>query len=140
MSELIHNMSAPPRSNLEFRQYQLKKYLAFNPLHLATLLKKLKFEDKVYLAAEQYVKTHPELISSPKKPTGYMLAEYIKLRCRELEGKLNTYNYDECDDIELMILVFASTVGDLYIPDRPLSFERTKFDKILLFPQEDVNS
>ena len=140
MSEVLHNMSAPPRSQVVFKQYQLKKYLAFNPLHLATLLKKLKIGGEVNFAAKEFVESHAEQVLNVKRPTGYMLAEYIELSCKEFKERLNTYNYDECDDVALMIVVFASTVGDLYIPERPLSFENTKFDKILLFPLEEVNA
>ena len=137
MSELLHNMSAPPRSEVKFKKEQLKKYIAFNPLHLARLLKKLNYKDEISESVQQYVKNNPGIVKNIMKPTGYMIGEVIKLNGKY---KLNQYKYVECDNLELLIIVLCSTVGDLYIPDRPLSFEKTKFNKVLLFPEEEVNS
>ncbi|MCR4661857.1 MAG: hypothetical protein K5765_07690 [Clostridia bacterium] len=146
MSELLHNMSAPPRSEVKFKQQQLKKYVAFNPIILARLLgeKNIRIaglEEKV----KNYYETHNYIENSIKKPTGYMIAETIEFNgvnrfSKQLKNKMEKYVYEECNNTELLILVFCSTVGDLYIPNRKLSFESTKFDKILLFPEEEVNS
>ena len=38
MNGLLHNMSAPPKSKVDFEQTQLEKYIAFNPKDLAELL------------------------------------------------------------------------------------------------------
>ena len=95
-------------------------------------------------AAEKYVKKHPHIIKNIAKPTGYMVSEYIELgvmsRQKIDEALNNLYSFEVCNDVELLILVFGSTVGDLYIPNRPLSFEETKFNKVLLFPKEEVES
>ncbi|MDY6431008.1 MAG: hypothetical protein SPL00_04385 [Bacilli bacterium] len=146
MSALLHNMSAPPRSEVKFKQEQLKKYVLFNPIMLARLLGDrnlmiIGLEEKV----KDYYEKHKQIENIIKKPTGYMIAEVIEFNgknkyTKQLKDKLNQYKHVECDNIELLILVFCSTVGDLYIPNRPLSFESTKFDKILLFPEEEVNS
>ena len=144
MSDILKNMSAPPRSKVVFEIKQLKKYVAFNPLRLSRLLKDSNYNDEISESVKQYVENNPNIIKNFKKPTGYMVAEYIELTgnklTKKLNEKLNVYEYVECTDLELLILVFCSTVGDLYIPDRPLSFERTKFNKILLFPEEEVNA
>ncbi|MCR4661004.1 MAG: hypothetical protein K5765_03255 [Clostridia bacterium] len=140
MSEQIHN-------DINFEQKQLKNYVAFNPIILARLLgdKNIRItglEEKV----RTYYETHKNNIENTiKKPTGYMIAETIEFNgvnrfSKPLKYKLNRYKYKECNNIELLILVFCSTVGDLYIPNRILSFESTKFNKILLFPEDEVNS
>lgn len=146
MSELLHNMSAPPRSEVKFKQEQLKKYIAFNPIRLARLLGDSDVVIKdLCNEVKNYVNDHPQIESIIEKPTGYMIGEVVDFNgknkfTKELNDKLNQYKYVECDNLELLITVLCSTVGDLYIPNRTLSFESTKFDKILLFPEEEVNS
>lgn len=144
MSDIMKNMSAPPRSEVAFRQEQLKKYVAFNPLRLSRLLVESNYKDDLSKSTKQYVEDNPDIIKNIKKPTGYMIAEYVELTgdkyTKALNDKLDVYKYVECTDLELIILVLCSTVGDLYVPDRPLSFEKTKFNKILLFAEEEVNS
>lgn len=143
---ILHNMSAPPRSEVKFEQGQLKKYIAFIPFLLASLLGEEKGDVKDLGAkVKQYVSEHPRIESLITKPTGYMIAEVIDLNGRNRPSKdfgdqLNRYQFVECADPELLIAVFCSTVGDLYIPNRTLSFESSKFDKILLFPEEEVMS
>jgi len=146
MSELLHNMSAPPRSKVVVSQSQLKKYLSFNPIKLSKLLGKphTTFEE-LKLLTETYVNKHPEIVNSIEKPTGYMIGEVVELnnlkaQPKKIKEKLFKYSYEECDNLNLLIIVFCCTVGDLYIPNRGLSFELSKFDKILLFPKEEVNS
>ena len=144
MSDILQNMSAPPRSKVVFEIKQLKKYVAFNPLRLSKLLRDSKYKGEISESVKQYVEKNPGIIKNIKKPTGYMIAEYIELTgnkyTKTLNEKLDAYKYVECTDLELLILVLCSTVGDLFIPDRPLSFEKTKFTKVLLFPEEEVDS
>ena len=146
MSELLHNMSVPPRSEVKFKKEQLNKYITFNPIILATLLGDSDIDIKdLCNKVKKYVSDHPKIEDNIEKPTGYMIGELIELKgknkfTKELNNKLKQYKYVECDNLELLIIVFCSTVGDLYIPNRKLSFESTKFDKILLFPEEEVNS
>ena len=146
MSGLLHNMSAPPRSEVSFKQVQLKKYIAFNPIRLARLLddKDIVIKD-LPGKAKKYVNEHPQIEAIIEKPTGYMIGEVVSFDgknkfTKKISEKLNSYTYVECDNLDLLITVLCSTVGDLYIPNRVLSFESTKFDKILLFPEEEVNS
>lgn len=144
MSNLLHNMSAPPRSQVHYVQKQLCQYIAFNPLVLFREIygKNHSFQGSI---VQKYVEEHPEVLNEIKKPTGYMLAETFDLVdnekfTKELKESLKKYTYEECRDVNLLILVFCSTVGDLYIPDRPLSFEDSRFHKILFFPKKEVNS
>ena len=144
MSNLLHNMSAPPRSRVHFQQKQLNQYIAFNPLVLFREIygKNHRFQGSI---VKKYVEEHPEILNEIKKPTGYMLGETFDLVgnekfTKELNERLRKYTYEECRDVNLLILVLCSTVGDLYIPDRPLSFEDSKFKRILFFPKEEVYS
>ena len=147
MSALLHNMSAPPRSEVKFSQEQLKRYISFNPMRLERLLKANGYSgEDVAETTKRYVEDHKDIYKSIKKPTGYMIAEFIELPTgkrrytKEINGRLGDYKYTECTDLELIILVLCSTVEDLYIPNRTLSFESSKFNKILLFPEEEVMS
>lgn len=144
MSDILKNMSAPPRSEVAFKQEQLKKYISFNPLRLSRLLSDLNYKGEISESVKKYVINNPNIEKSFKKPSGYMIAEYIEItgdeNAKTLNDKLGVYRYVECEDLELIILVFCSTVGDLYIPDRTLSFEKNKFNKVLLFPEDEVNS
>ncbi len=142
MSELLHNMSAPPTSQVKFEKVQLKEYIAFTPYKLALLLSAYGLKDEeISVNVKKYVDTHPQVASIIERPTGYMIAETIEDDDPvKVSDRLRHYSYIECDNLELLIAVFCSTVGDLYIPNRTLSFEKSKFNKVLLFPKEEVNS
>ena len=143
MNVLLHNMSAPPKSKVDFEQTQLEKYIAFNPKDLAELLGNENMTaDELKTAVEDYVKNHPDIERIIEKPTGYMIGEVgVMNNENKITSKSKTvFDYEVCKNLELMIVVLCSTVGDLYIPDRQLSFEKTKFDKILLFPKDEVES
>ena len=147
MNDVLHNMSAPPRSQVNFEQKQLKKYIAFNPLRLSRLLNKhlLLFGSSLTSEVNKYVSSHPNIDKNIKKPTGYMIGEYIELGnthkfTKNLSEMMDKYFYEECNDLELLIIVLCSTVGDLYIPNHPLTITDNKFDKVLFFPKEEVES
>ena len=143
MNVLLHNMSAPPKSKVDFEQTQLEKYIAFNPKDLAgSLGDENMTADELKTAVEDYVKNHPDIERIIEKPTGYMIGEVgVMNNENKITSKSKTvFDYEVCKNLELMIVVLCSTVGDLYIPDRQLSFEKTKFDKILLFPKDEVES
>ena len=143
MNGLLHNMSAPPKSKVDFEQTQLEKYIAFNPKDLAELLGNENMTaDELKTAVENYVKNHPDIERIIEKPTGYMIGEVgVMNNENKITNKSKTvFDYEVCKNLELMIVVLCSTVGDLYIPDRQMSFEKTKFDKILLFPKDEVES
>lgn len=140
---ILCNMSAPPRSRVNFTQEQLKKYVAFDPSVLAYLIVKnnnTAFSD-IKFVVKDYVKKHPDFEKNIKKPSGYILGEIIDLYEIGNNGKeLDKYDFVICKDIDLLIYIFCSTVNDLYIPNRKLSFNDSNFDKILLFPIDEVNS
>lgn len=143
MNGLLHNMSAPPKSKVDFEQTQLEKYNAFNPKDLAESLGNENMTaDELKTAVEDYVKNHPDIERIIEKPTGYMIGEVgVMNNENKITSKSKTvFDYEVCKNLELMIVVLCSTVGDLYIPDRQMSFENTKFDKILLFPKNEVES
>lgn len=146
MSDLLHNMSAPPRSLVEFEVCQLKKYMAFNPSVLAKLLHCVKADlSDLTKKVKEYVSTHEGIENIIERPTGFMIADVIEhdgrmLCSKRIKNQLDRYKYTECKNIDLLIVVFCSTVGDLYIPNRPLSFEKSRFNNILLFIEEEVNS
>ena len=143
MNGLLHNMSAPPKSKVDFEQTQLEKYIAFNPKDLAESLGDENMTaDELKTAVENYVKNHPDIECIIEKPTGYMIGEVGVMNDEnKITNKSKTvFDYEVCKNLELMIVVLCSTVGDLYIPDRQMSFEKTKFDKILLFPNAEVES
>ena len=143
MNVLLHNMSAPPKSKVAFEQTQLEKYIAFNPKDLAgSLGDENMTADELKTAVEDYVKNHPDIERIIEKPTGYMIGEVgVMNNENKITSKSKTvFDYEVCKNLELMIVVLCSTVGDLYIPDRQMSFEKTKFDKILLFPKDEVES
>lgn len=143
MNGLLHNMSCPPRSKVDFEQTQLEKYIAFNPKDLAESLGNENMTaDELKTAVENYVKNHPDIERIIEKPTGYMIGEVGVMNDEnKITNKSKTvFDYEVCKNLELMIVVLCSTVGDLYIPDRQMSFENTKFDKILLFPKDEVES
>jgi len=143
MNGLLHNMSAPPKSKVDFEQTQLEKYIAFNPKDLAASLGNENMTaDELKTAVENYVKNHPDIERIIEKPTGYMIGEVgVMNNENKITSKSKTvFDYEVCKNLELMIVVLCSTVGDLYIPDRQMSFENTKFDKILLFPKNEVES
>ena len=132
MNGLLHNMSAPPKSKVDFEQTQLEKYIAFNPKDLAELLGNENMTaDELKTAVEHYVKNHPDIERIIEKPTGYMIGEVgVMNNENKITNKSKTvFDYEVCKNLELMIVVLCSTVGDLYIPDRQMSFEKTKFDK-----------
>ena len=136
MNVLLHNMSAPPKSKVDFEQTQLEKYIAFNPKDLAgSLGDENMTADELKTAVEDYVKNHPDIERIIEKPTGYMIGEVGVMNDEnKITNKSKTvFDYEVCKNLELMIVVLCSTVGDLYIPDRLMSFEKTKFDKILRF-------
>jgi len=138
MSEMFHNMSVPPTSLVYFKMEQLNDYYCFNPITLSKLLN-CKYEN-LSTVVKEYCDKHRNIISNIKKPTGYMLGETKLVTDLGKVNFLKNYKYEECNDLELLILVFCGTVGDLYIPNRALSFENYKFERVLLFAKAEVDS
>lgn len=140
MSDILKNMSAPPKSVVYFKKEQVQTYLLFNPLTLQKLLEKRNYTKDIAKASQEYYLSHLKRFERLRQPRGYMISEYIELNddINFIKEKLNNYLLSECKNIELMILVFCKTINDLYIPSRKLSFEASRFKKILLFPLDEV--
>jgi hypothetical protein len=119
-------------ARINYEKVQLKYYLAFSPYALAYKLDTTI--EELPKKVEEYVNKNPNLKKSPKKPSCYMLGEYHIL---DKKPKA-VYDMEFCEDLDLLILVMCSTVDDLYIPNRELSFEEGKFDKVLYFPKDEV--
>ena len=140
MSDILKNMSAPPKSVVYFKKEQVQTYLLFNPLTLQKLLQKRNYTKDIAKASQEYYLSHLKRFERLSKPRGYMISECIELSddIYLVKEKLKNYLLSECTNIELMILVFCKTINDLYIPSRKLSFEASRFKKILLFPLDEV--
>ncbi len=136
-----------------FEKKQLKGFMAFNPHKLSKLLgHEGATPDELSELVKEYVKAHPEIKRLLSKPTGYMIGTSMgkPRRIKRMSNgmilvrpncwKTNGIVYEECADIDLLIVVLCSTMGDLYIPNRELSFEKSKFQRIILFPKDEVNS
>lgn len=148
MSDILKNMSVPPKSIISFKIEQVQKYLLFNPLTLRKLLQEKNYTSEISKASQEYYLSNLKSFEKVRQPSGYMISECINLSIDDAyliknEEEINNYlltNYllSECKNIELMILVFCKTVNDLYIPSRKPSFEDSKFKKILMFPLDEV--
>jgi len=125
-------MRRPRDGRVVFEKYQLGYYLIFHPETMAKILNTTV--EELPLAVKEYVDNNPYLHESKKKPKSYMLGEYYFMN-KELKVE---YEAEICEDLELLILVLCSTVRDIYIPNRKLSFEKSKFNKVLFFPKEEV--
>lgn len=134
--ELLHNMSAPPRSEVRFNIAPLGEYLIFDPCVLATKLSKRKMHSTKsaanYLSKhlKKHVLTHPYIINYKNRPKGYMLASTFDntIKC---SGTI-------CRDVNLLIHVFCSTVNDIYIPNKEFNYSVARFDKVLYFMKEEI--
>lgn len=149
MSDILKNMSVPPKSAVSFKIEQVQKYLLFNPLTLRKLLQEKNYTSSdISKASQEYYFSNLKSFEKVRQPSGYMISECIDLLIDDAyliknEEEMNNYlttNYllSECKNIELMILVFCKTINDLYIPSRKPSFEDAKFKKILMFPLDEV--
>ena len=137
-------MSCPPRSQVVFEILQLKDYVAFNPITLAKLLGANTIDELVDKANE-YMDTHPKLNSYYKKPTGYMIGECASINNSlvttiSINKELEKYSFENCEDLDLLLVIFGCTVNDLFIPNREVAINTSKFNNILLFPKEEVDS
>lgn len=100
-----------------------------------------KYQSKLVLACDEYLKKHPELSKSFKRPSGYMLSEMLS---KENRSNILTFSKNkECKihrvrDIELLLIIFGSTENGLYIPKKEIFFSETSFNSILYFPKEEV--
>lgn len=141
MNDILRNFYAGPSYNLVYKFKQLDKYIVFNPLTLKDLLLEKGFKgDKLENLIHSYIKKFPNFNSLDKRPSGYMFGKYIDLNLdsNAIFKELQKYDLEECKDIELLLIVIGSTVGDIYIPNRELSFENEKLNRMFLFFSQEI--
>lgn len=141
MSSILRNLYVWSSYNLSYKFKQIDKYIVFNPLTLKKLLLEKGFKGKnLETLILNYIAKFPNFNSLDKRPLAYMLGQNISLDLdvNTINEKLNKYDFEECKDINLLIIVIGSTVGDIYIPNRELSFENDKLNKILLFFSQEI--
>lgn len=122
---MLRNMSAPPRSEVRIRQNLPGMFIFFSPKRLASLLG-CPSEELPERCAE-YVAAHPEIADNPQRPRSYMVAQTTPQK-RSVE----------CFRLELLLVIFGSTLGDLYIPGRKLEYPKSRFDHTLYFRRQEV--
>jgi len=120
----LNNMRCSPIYDITKEIKAEGKKLLFDPVVLANKLNCLI--DEVHIKAFEYA-TKKDLENSLKKVNKYIIGSIS-----------NNNNEDEiCEDIDLLIIVFASTYGCLYIPNKKLSFDEERFSKKIWFLKEE---
>lgn len=138
----------------------LKDIVCFDPANLARLLgckkteywkyserdkRRVDIEPKkesikeLTKKANDYIKEHPEIENSLKKPKNYMIADYYLTFFDEREGlEKITKSVRICEDIELLLLIFGKTINLIYSPNRITHFEDRSFNNILYFKKDEI--
>lgn len=146
---------------MEMKAYRfLKDIVCFDPANLARLLgckkteywkyserdkRRVDIEPKkesikeLTKKANDYIKEHPEIENSLKKPKNYMIADYYLTFFDEREGlEKITKSVRICEDIELLLLIFGKTINLIYSPNRITHFEDRSFNNILYFKKDEI--
>lgn len=123
---------------VEFTQNLNDPYILFRPRILADLLG--SEDSELPVRATAYLARHPEIERMPERPRSYMVAEFNCFHVSPLLHPIfaDTGVCEECKDINLLLQVFGSTVGRLYIPDRKLAYPASRFQATLLFRAREV--
>ena len=128
--DVLKNMSSPPKSRVVFSIDQIESYILFNP----NVLKRYFNVDSDELLSkkiEEYVK-NSKTIDKVKKPSGYMISNTVI--------NDDDVKYEKCKDIDLLIIVFTHTIDKLYIPNKEMSFSKSRFMNKLYFLKSEVLS
>lgn len=129
MTILLHNMSAPPRSEIVKQIEQLDDYLCFSPENFAKQLncsvKNLPNTIRTYIA------NNLNWQLQTKRPSSYMIAITRKKITETFSGKT-------CKDIPLQLYIFGGVVGDMYIPNRILNWTKDTFTRNYCFLKKEV--
>lgn len=121
----LHNMSVPSKSLIHYDIKQIDNIVCFDS---SELLKYFNCNiDDLEKSIRGYVKTNNQYID--KTPSGYMFA---------LNSVPDSIETITCRDINLLINVFSKTVGNIYIPNRNASFDKSKFINKLYFNEGEV--
>jgi len=129
----LNNASIPLKGPVRKEIELLDNMLVFDPKVLRKALdsKHERLKDTV----DNYISENPLWKYYPKVPKSYMVA--VKYN---LSTEFDKSNYTVVEDVPLLIYMFLSTVGDIYIPDRELtnnSYEKYNF--ILCFNEGDFS-
>lgn len=121
--------------------FQITKYLAFNP---SKLVEYLKIDNpnpaKVASQSKEYYLKHQEEIDNIILPKGYIIGELKKADFSNKPVDLNKYDYEECEDINLLISILSLTVNDLYVSNKDKQFNKERFKNIVLLPLNEVKN
>lgn len=142
MKDLLNSLNCHTKNNVNFEIEQINEYIIFNPTELFEHFKVKKI-DALIKKVKKTIDKMSENEILVKKPSGYMIGASIELNDNyEIDDldELLKYKHIDCKDIELIIIVLCSTVGDLYIPKKPLTIDKNNFKRILFFPKNEVNS
>lgn len=121
----LHNMSVPPKSLIHYDIKQIDNIVCFDR---EELLKYFNCNiDNLEESIKHYVESNIQYID--KAPNGYMFA---------LNSVPDSIEIITCKDIDLLINVFSKTVGNIYIPNRNASFDKSKFLNKLYFNKGEV--
>lgn len=125
----LFNTCCAPTSKVS---YQIKKFDTQILFDYEVLIKLLN-TNKYHLAecVEEYYKKNEKTLRNYKKPTGYMIGKY-------LEPKDKKYRVET--DLNLLILVFTQTYGNMYVPTKDPSFSKHRFEHKILFLKKEVES
>lgn len=104
---------------------------------LTTKYVKKKHNELLAKKANEYIKDHPEILDSPKRPKNYMIANSYKFM-EETMLFLPKVNITTCEDLELLLIIFGKTVNGTYIPKRKIQFFPFSFNKVYYFTKKEL--
>lgn len=133
-----HNMSCPPRSNINKVVQAVGEQIVFNFKHINLHIP----DDKSFMPdamrnalikkwLESYMRKHSAELDAISRPTGYMIGTPIDLT-------QNSGKYHICRDPLLTVAIIGRISGMIYIPRREISLtcHTPGFDTPIAFPQK----
>ncbi len=125
----LFNMSCPPRSKVSYEVKKIDDQVLFDFEVLIKLLKTNK--SHLVKRVEEYYKNNEKMLKNYKKPSGYMIGKYLNS---------DDKNYKVETDLNLLILVFTQTYGNMYVPNKEASFSKHRFENKILFLKREIES
>lgn len=122
---MLFNIGGPPRTTINISHSVIDVAISFKPAVLASLLNCEISE--LPKKCQKFVEDNQDKFKDHFKPEGYMI---------NLNNQIK--KIEECTDVYLLILIFGSTVDDIYIPNRKLVFYSSNFTKTLYFSKAEV--
>jgi len=141
MSNYLHNINCPPTSDVRFSFLRInQKFIVISSSILAAFFncKKENLIDEL----NKYVLNHQNELDK------YFIDKYILVKRYSLyssdlrrveidtKGFMRQYNVTTTPNINLLISLLGRIVGDLYIPNRKISFSEEILDKLYVVPME----